>query len=112
VPSRGSIAVSNVPLVVLFEELVRRARFSPVETVGVEELEAVSDVADGTWFVQGFYSSSLYVNNLIPKMAITNYIHLETHVSSVGGISVIWGPNSANNLSSNAEDYNMRRSVL
>ncbi|KAF3016295.1 hypothetical protein E8E15_002576 [Penicillium rubens] len=45
-------------------------------------------------------------------MAITNSIYLEAHVGSVDGISVIWGPNSADNLSSNAEDYNMRRSVL
>ncbi|OQE96434.1 hypothetical protein PENNAL_c0001G02699 [Penicillium nalgiovense] len=38
-------------------------------------------------------------------MAITNTIHIEAHVGSVDDISVIWGANSVDNLSSNAEDY-------
>ncbi|KAJ6189193.1 hypothetical protein N7519_004101 [Penicillium mononematosum] len=45
-------------------------------------------------------------------MAITNTIHIEAHVGSVDGISVIWSPNSAYNLSSNDNDYNVRRSVF
>lgn len=55
---------------------------------------------------------SMYANSLISKMAITNTIHIEAHVGSVDDISVIWGANSVDNLSSNAEDYGVRQNVM
>jgi hypothetical protein len=57
-------------------------------------------------------AGSLYANNLISKMAITNSIHIEAHMGSVDGINVIWAPNLADNLSWNAEDYDVRRNVM
>ncbi|KAJ5478287.1 hypothetical protein N7530_003796 [Penicillium desertorum] len=57
-------------------------------------------------------AGSLYANNLISKIAITNSIHIEAHMGSVDGTNVIWAPNLADNLSRNAEDYDVRRNVM